>query len=340
MTAGCYATPQFQFSGTPGGATQQFFLSPQNPGAAGAQTFLQWSAAAPGTAGALHFQPQPTQQANPVAAAWQAVSTMGGVHNSGGTSYHLLPVGCPTSNFTSLLLSDHQQQAQLAQCTNAAAQLQRAQPTIQMQAAQQPQQHQQQPQAPQFHQQQQQQQPQLQSQPQQFQQQQQAQAYIHSQPQAATMLATDVTVSGQPNAASVAGSAPQFITLAPGAPLKVMAVGPNGQLIQTTGLPQFMPTAAVGMTFNQQAQALQSAQPTTVTMTSQRRVATPQQQQQQQQANGRTAISTAAFFAGTTVSSGTIPLVQTAAGGEDLITSAVGPNALSAGDEKLVYTAL
>lgn len=260
------------------------------------------------------------------------ITPFSGVPNSGGASYHLLPVGCPTSNFTSLLLSDQQQQAQLAQCTNAAAQLQRTQQAIQVQAAPQPQQ---QPQTAQFHHHQQQQQTQVPSQPQQFQQ--QPQAYIQSQGQTATMLAADMTVSGQPTAAaSVTGSAPQFITLAPGAPLKVMAVGPNGQLIQTAGLQQFMPTAAVGMTFNQQPQTLQSAQPTTVAMTSQRRVNTPQQQQ----TNGRTPMSNTAFFAGTTVSSGTIPLVQTAAGGEDLMTSAIGQNALGSGDEKLVYTAL
>lgn len=78
MTAGCYAAPQFQFSGTPGGSTQQFFLSPQTASTAGGQTFLQWSAATPATPGALHFQTQSAQQTAPVAAAWQAMSTVGG----------------------------------------------------------------------------------------------------------------------------------------------------------------------------------------------------------------------------------------------------------------------
>lgn len=155
-------------------------------------------------------------------------------------------------------------------------------------------------------------------------------------------------VAGQANVVSATGAAaPQFITLAPGAPLKVMAVGPNGQLIQTTGLPQFMPAAPVGMTIGQQA-AMQQSQPTAIAVAAaaaaaaQRRVATPQQQSQQQvqQANGR-AISTAptaAFFSGTAVSSATIPLVQTAAGGEDLVSNPANGNPL--GDEKLVYTAL
>ncbi|CAH8871481.1 unnamed protein product [Trichobilharzia szidati] len=54
------------------------------------------------------------------------------------------------------------------------------------------------------------------------------------------MMATDVSVSGQPcTVAACSYATPQFITLAPGAPLKVMTVGPNGQLIQATGLPQY-----------------------------------------------------------------------------------------------------
>ncbi|GAA51324.1 TDG/mug DNA glycosylase family protein [Clonorchis sinensis] len=152
-------------------------------------------------------------------------------------------------------------------------------------------------------------------------------------------------VAGQANVVSATGAAaPQFITLAPGAPLKVMAVGPNGQLIQTTGLPQFMPAAPVGMTIGQQA-AMQQSQPTAIAVAAaaaaaaQRRVATPQQQSQQQvqQTNGR-AISTAptaAFFSGAAVSSATIPLVQTAAGGEDLVSNPANGNPL--GDENQSY---
>ncbi|CAH8823254.1 unnamed protein product [Trichobilharzia szidati] len=127
------------------------------------------------------------------------------------------------------------------------------------------------------------------------------------------MMATDVSVSGQPcTVAACSYATPQFITLAPGAPLKVMTVGPNGQLIQTTGLPQFMPTASVGMAINQPTATLQPQQ-TSIQVTPQRRVTTPQQQQQH--ADGRSlstvsAAATAALFSGTAISSCTIPLVQ------------------------------
>ncbi|KAH8872577.1 G/T mismatch-specific thymine DNA glycosylase [Schistosoma japonicum] len=261
--------------------------------------------------------------------------------NGGGTSYHLLPVGCPTSNFTSLLLSDQQQQQQtqqqtLAQCSTATAavHLQRAhQSSLQVQAQQQHQQ------AQQFQQQQQ----QIQAQAHQLQPAQQ-QAYIQHQQQAAAMMATAAEVTGP---VGCSGAAPQFITLAPGAPLKVMAVGPNGQLIQTTGLPQFMPTAPVGMTLNHQPTAAIQSNQTSITVTPQRRVATPQQQQQPH-TNGRTvstASAAAAFFSGTAAfSSGTIPLVQPAAGVEDLVQTTTNNTNLNAlgtgGDEKLVYTAL
>ncbi|CAH8586066.1 unnamed protein product [Heterobilharzia americana] len=448
VAAGCYATPQFQFSGSPAGATQQFFISPQASGlSAGGQTLLHWSATPCTQAGptTVQFQHPNQQQQQAVAASWQNMSTVGAAfyqqhqqqnqqvctaiqspsgnaatsnvtasHNqqqqqqqqqqqmftqqqgamqqaqvqmaqqaqqqqlffapqhpvglqaaggatqaaypqqvylaqapaggsAGGTSYHLLPVGCPASNFTGLLLSEQQQQQQqqaLAQCSSAttAVHLQRTQQTLQVQAHQQ----QQQQQAQQFQQQQQQQ---IQAQAHQLQPAQQH-AYIQHQ-QHAAMMAADVSVSGQPGS----GAAPQFITLAPGAPLKVMAVGPNGQLIQTAGLPQFMPTTPVGMTINQPTAAIQPQQ-TSITVTPQRRVTTPQQQQQQQQqpqqqqhTNGRTvptASATAAFFSGTAISSGTIPLVQPAAGVEDLVQSTNNTclNTLGSGDEKLVYTAL
>ncbi|CAH8865341.1 unnamed protein product [Trichobilharzia szidati] len=88
------------------------------------------------------------------------------------------------------------------------------------------------------------------------------------------MMATDVPVSGQPDTVAARSYAtPQFIILAPGAPLKVMTVGPNGQLIQTTGLPQFMPTALVGMAINQPTSTLQPQQ-TSIQVTPQRRVTT------------------------------------------------------------------
>ncbi|CAH8862551.1 unnamed protein product [Trichobilharzia szidati] len=128
------------------------------------------------------------------------------------------------------------------------------------------------------------------------------------------MMATDVPVSGQPGTVAARSYAtPQFITLAPGAPLKVMTVVPNGQLIQTTGLPQLVPTALVGMAINQLTSTLQPQQ-TSIQITPQRRVTTPQQQQH---TDGRSlstvsAAATAALFSGTAISSCTIPLVQPA----------------------------
>ncbi|OON16934.1 hypothetical protein X801_07236, partial [Opisthorchis viverrini] len=342
MAAGCYATPQFQFPGTSGAGPQQFFIASQTPGTGG-QTFLQWSAApgAQATPAAQLLAAQQQQQPSVQQAAFQVAQQhqqllfssqhpLGlqatnpayaqhiylaqaptGVSASAGASYQLLPVGCPTTNFAAAAV---------------AAQLQRTQPTLQLQAAQQ-----QQSLQPQFQQQQ--------LQPHHLQQAHQTHTYIQQQHQPAAMMTAEV--AGQANVVSATGAAaPQFITLAPGAPLKVMAVGPNGQLIQTTGLPQFMPAAPVGMTIGQQA-AMQQSQPTAIAVAAaaaaaaQRRVATPQQQSQQQvqQANGR-AISTAptaAFFSGTAVSSATIPLVQTAAGGEDLVSNPANGNPL--GDE-------
>ncbi|CAH8870905.1 unnamed protein product [Trichobilharzia szidati] len=85
--------------------------------------------------------------------------------------------------------------------------------------------------------------------------------YIQQHQQQPTMMATDVPVSGQPDTVAACSDAtPQFIILAPGAPLKLMTVGPNGQLIQTTGVPQFMPTASVGMPINQPTATLQPQQ--------------------------------------------------------------------------------
>ncbi|CAH8834640.1 unnamed protein product [Trichobilharzia szidati] len=127
------------------------------------------------------------------------------------------------------------------------------------------------------------------------------------------MMATDVPVSGQPGTVTARSYAtPQFITLAPGAPLNVLTVVPNGQLIQSTGLPQLVPTALVGIAINQPTSTLQPQQ-TSIQVTPQRRVTTPQQQQQY--ADGRSlstvsAAATAALFSGTAISSCTIPLVQ------------------------------
>ncbi|CAH8866483.1 unnamed protein product [Trichobilharzia szidati] len=88
------------------------------------------------------------------------------------------------------------------------------------------------------------------------------------------MMATDVSVSGQPYTVTARSYAtPQFITLAPGAPLKVMTVVPNGQLIQTTGLPQLVPTALVEMAISQPTSTLQPQQ-TSIQVTPQRRVTT------------------------------------------------------------------
>ncbi|VDQ01325.1 unnamed protein product [Trichobilharzia regenti] len=99
--------------------------------------------------------------------------------------------------------------------------------------------------------------------------------------QQVTMMATDVSFSLQPSIVAVcSGTVPQFITLVPGTLLKVMAFGPNGQPIQTSGVPQFMPTiptSPVGMTINQSIATLQH-QKASFQVTPQRRVTISQQQ--------------------------------------------------------------
>ncbi|KAL7061525.1 hypothetical protein AAHC03_01398 [Spirometra sp. Aus1] len=170
---------------------------------------------------------------------------------------------------------------------------------------------------------------------------------------ASVFLTQQAVMTGDPCAAG-----PQFITLATGQPLKVMALGPGGQLIQTTGLHQFMSAAPMGMTMTAQhpAVAIQTApnpqqqqQQKTIQQQppSQLQRRTPgnqiQQQQQQQQMTSGSQQPTA-FFTSVSQNASTatgIPLVQTASGGDELAqATTVGGVAGTATDEKLVYTAL
>nr|VZI13428.1 unnamed protein product [Spirometra erinaceieuropaei] len=287
-----------------------------------------------------------------------------GTGAGGAASYHLLPVGCPQSGFASVFVSDQTQQ----QAQHQPTQQQQQQQTNPQQAQTQSQQPQQvaiaQP-------------PHYATQQAAFQTQHQA-----HQPPAAQHPQIQLTPQGQPTASAAAAAAaaaflhpnqltqqavmtgdpcaagPQFITLATGQPLKVMALGPGGQLIQTTGLHQFMSAAPMGMTMTAQhpAVAIQTApnpqqqqQQKTIQQQppSQLQRRTPgnqiQQQQQQQQMTSGSQQPTA-FFTSVSQNASTatgIPLVQTASGGDELAqATTVGGVAGTATDEKLVYTAL
>uniref|UniRef100_A0A0X3NQ33 Uncharacterized protein n=1 Tax=Schistocephalus solidus TaxID=70667 RepID=A0A0X3NQ33_SCHSO len=169
-----------------------------------------------------------------------------------------------------------------------------------------------------------------------------AAAFLHP-----NQLTQQAVMTGDPCAAG-----PQFITLATGQPLKVMALGPGGQLIQTTGLHQFMSASPMGMTMAtqhpavaiqtaanpQQQKAIQQQPPAQL----QRRTPGNQLQQQQQMTSGSQ--QPTAFFTGVSQNASTatgIPLVQTASGGDELAqATTVGGVTGTATDEKLVYTAL
>lgn len=227
----------------------------------------------------------------------------------GAASYHLLPVGCSAPGFTSMFVSEQTQQT-----VNATGQHQiSASPytTTNQQSAQ-------------------------------FQQQlpQQTQHSQHTQVPATSTNGVAQLQFAAPSQQQLqtnhlgqmtADSTPQFITLATGQPLKVMAVGPGGQLIQTAGMSQFMPSMGMGMAMAtaQQPAMAAAAMP-------QKLIAHSQQQQQQQP---RRSSATLFPVSSNTLTSNGIPLVQTASGGDDG-GQPVSTVSNAAADEKLVYTAL
>ncbi|VDM00535.1 unnamed protein product, partial [Schistocephalus solidus] len=340
----------------PSQPTQQ----PHTAQAANQQAMAAAAAAAAAQHQQLLFAPpgQPTLGSSGATSAYPQhvyLAPATGTGAGGATSYHLLPVGCPQSGFASVFVSDqtqqqsqHQQQAQQQQQQQQQANPQQAQTQPQQVAiAQSP--HYATQQATfqtqhQAHQQSAAQHPQIQLAPQG---QPTASAAAAAAAAAAAFLhpnqlTQQAVMTGDPCAAG-----PQFITLATGQPLKVMALGPGGQLIQTTGLHQFMSASPMGMTMAtqhpavaiqtaanpQQQKAIQQQPPAQL----QRRTPGNQLQQQQQMTSGSQ--QPTAFFTGVSQNASTatgIPLVQTASGGDELAqATTVGGVTGTATDEKI-----